>query len=77
MAEQLKTFEFSRGNRKVYAQWLDGNIWKVKWAEETDCKSVEAFRSGLYTAGRNLDMRVRTQIASATEVVVQATPRGD
>ena len=76
MAEQLETFDFTTSNQ-LYDQWLDGSIWKVRWQEETKAKTIESFRSSLYLAARKAGMKVRTQVVSIDEIVIQATPRGD
>ncbi len=74
MAEVLDKFPhpMRRGRASKYAEWLDGEIWRINWREDTDCNGHESFRSGIHTAARGLGVSVRTQVDGDDHIIVQS-----
>ncbi len=73
VAEQLKQFHFAHTTegKSRWAEFLDGNIWKLS-LEETGAASVESLRSSLRSAAFGQGLTIRTSKVDESTLVVQS-----
>ncbi len=74
MAEVMENFPIPHGKRGVtkYAEWLDGQIWRINWREDMESKSIEGARGSLHSAANLLDLRVRTRADGDDHIIIQS-----
>ncbi len=72
MAETLEAFPPRPTKGSKYAQWLDGQIWRINWREEMDNSSVVNARSSLYFAATQIGLRLRTTVDGDDHVIIQS-----
>ncbi len=71
MAETLEEFP-KRERASKYAQWLDGQVWRINWREEMQNTSIENARSSLYAAATQVGLRLRTIVDGDDHVIIQS-----
>lgn len=73
MAKTLESFDFdTRSPRSQYEQYLDGQIWKIDRAEDTQTQTIEGLRSAIIAAARRKGLWLHTQKEGTTHLIVQA-----
>tara|TARA_B100000073_G_scaffold196165_1_gene162501 strand:+ start:671 stop:910 length:240 start_codon:yes stop_codon:yes gene_type:complete len=74
MAEILETFDFTRSSGRAkypWADWMDGQIYKIKRGEDFTA-TTKVMRQQIYAAAKNHGKSVRST-STATEIIFQAT----
>ncbi len=73
MAEVLEEFPWtSRRGASKYKQFMDGQIWRLNWREETGCTTGGSVTSGFHTAARSMGWNMRTHLDGDDHIIVQA-----
>lgn len=77
MAEVLEEFPGvrSHGSPRKYNLYMDGQVWRINWREETGCKSAESAVSSFHSSARFAGLRMRTQLDGDDHIIVQAYER--
>lgn len=77
MAEVLEEFPDAgkRGAPNKYQQFMDGQVWRLNWREETGCATAASAVSSFHSSARHWGRRMKTHIDGDDHIIIQAYKR--